>query len=65
MVALAVRSEAASNSRPPAMSVDRVVERGMRLPVMRAFPRLAVDRAESVAIDFGRDEEPERWDGMA
>jgi len=35
------------------------------VPVMRSFPRLAVERAEEPVVEARFDEEPERWDGMA
>ena len=36
-----------------------------RLPVMRAFPRLAVEQIDEPLVEARWDEEPERWDGMA
>ncbi len=64
MVALAVRHEALSNEISPVMLPDRMTDWGTRLPIMRAFPRLAIERIES-PVEARWDEEPERWDGMA
>jgi hypothetical protein len=35
------------------------------VPIMRSFPRLAVERDEEALVESTFDEEPERWDGMA
>jgi len=35
------------------------------VPVMRSFPRLAVEPDEQQLVEARFDEEPERWDGMA
>ena len=65
MVAVAVRQEMLFNEAPPVMPANREHEWGMRLPVMRAFPRLAVDQIDEPLVEARWDEEPERWDGMA
>jgi hypothetical protein len=61
MVALAVRCKALSNDLKPVMPA----EWGKRFPVIRIFPRLAVERIEPPKAEARWDEEPERWDGMA
>ena len=65
MVALAARHETSSNDYPPAIPAPSRHDWTARLPVMRAFPRLAVERAEEPTVDAQWHEEPERWDGMA
>ena len=51
---------------PAGMPVDRQPQSwSLRIPVMRAFPRLAVERVEAPLVEARFDEEPERWDGMA
>ena len=65
MVAVAVRQEMLFNDAPPVMPVDHGPKWGMRLPVMRAFPRLAVEQIDEPVGEARWDEEPERWDGMA
>ena len=54
---------------PPVMPLDREPDawtvRMPIVPVMRSFPRLAVERAEEPVVEARFDEEPERWDGMA
>ena len=65
MVAIAVRQEILFNDAPPVMSAERGMEWPMRRPVMRAFPRLAVEHDEEPRVEARFDEEPERWDGMA
>lgn len=65
MVALAVRQEILSNDLPPTLPPEPGQEWGMRLPVMRAFPRLAVEPIEAPIYEARWEEEPERWDGMA
>ena len=64
MVAVAVRQETLFNQVPPVMPSNRE-QWGMRLPVIRAFPRLAVDQIDEPLVEARWDEEPERWDGMA
>ena len=64
MVAVAVRQEMLFNEAPPVMPANRQ-EWGARLPVMRAFPRLAVEQIDEPLVEARWDEEPERWDGMA
>ena len=65
MVALAVRHEALSNDLPPGAATQSRRAWELRMPVMRAFPRLAVEPVDQPAIEARWDEEPERWDGMA
>ena len=65
MVAIAVRQEILFNDAPPVMPAERGMEWPMRRPVMRAFPRLAVEHDEEPRVEARFDEEPERWDGMA
>ena len=54
---------------PPVMLLDREPDawtvRMPIVPVMRSFPRLAVEREEEPVVEARFDEEPERWDGMA
>ena len=54
---------------PPVMPLDREPDAWTVLmpivPVMRSFPRLAVERGEEPVVEARFDEEPERWDGMA
>ena len=64
MVALAVSHEAFSN-HPSGTPTPSHRDWTARLPVMRSFPRLAVERAEESLLEARWDEEPERWDGMA
>jgi hypothetical protein len=50
----------------PPMPADRETDAWtVRMPVMRSFPRLAVERDEQALVESRLDEEPERWDGMA
>ena len=65
MVALAVRHEVLSNDLPPGVPTQSRHGWGLRTPVMRAFPRLAVEPVDEPAVEARWDEEPERWDGMA
>ena len=65
MVAIAVRHETLFNDAPPVMPSSRAKEWDARLPVMREFPRLAVEPTDEPVIEARWDEEPERWDGMA
>ena len=65
MVAIAVPQETLFNDAPPVMPAERGMEWAMRKPVMRAFPRLALECDEQPRIEARIDEEPERWDGMA
>jgi hypothetical protein len=65
MLAIAVRQEMLFNDAPPVMPAERGIEWSIRGPVMRAFPRLAVEHDEERPIEGRFDEEPERWDGMA
>jgi hypothetical protein len=63
-VAVAVGQDVLFNEAP-VMPANREQEWGMRLPVMRAFPRLAVEQVDEPLVEARWDEEPERWDGMA
>ncbi|HEV2295983.1 MAG TPA: hypothetical protein VGR35_19210 [Tepidisphaeraceae bacterium] len=70
MVALAVEhqmrsSNMRSSDAPSAMPGEEGSCWGMRVAVMRHFPRLAVEPTEEPTVDARWDEEPERWDGMA
>jgi hypothetical protein len=50
---------------PPPMP-DRAPDAwSTRMPIMRSFPRLAIERDEQSVVESRFDEEPERWDGMA
>ena len=64
MVALAFHPEAFTNDLPGVPTQPRA-EWGTRLPVMRAFPRLAAERVEEPTVEAQWHEDPERWDGMA
>jgi hypothetical protein len=62
----AIQHDLFTRDYPPVMPDDRSPDTwGLRMPVMRAFPRLAVERAEEPVLEARFDEEPERWDGMA
>ena len=65
MVALAARSEAFPNDLHAGPATGSGHPWGLRMPVMRAFPRLAVEPVDEPAAEARWDEEPERWDGMA
>ena len=66
----AISTDLLTHGLPPAMPVVPLVDRSpdawtLRMPVMRAFPRLAIERDEEPIAEAHFDEEPERWDGMA
>jgi hypothetical protein len=66
MVALAVRAETSLfDGLPPVHPGTCDTEWAARLPVMRSFPRLAVERDEEPVVEARFEEDPERWDGMA
>lgn len=65
MVAIAVPEEELFTDAPSVMPAERGIDWPLLRPVMRAFPRLAVERDEEPRIEARFDEEPERWDGMA
>lgn len=61
----AMHHDLLAHSLPPAMPVDCPDTWGLRRPVMRSFPRLAVEQDEVPLPEARFEEEPERWDGMA
>jgi hypothetical protein len=62
----AIHTDLLTHGLPPVMPADRSPDAwSLRMPVMRAFPRLAVERDEEPLVEARFDEEPERWDGMA
>ena len=66
MVALAVRAETSLfDGVPPVLPGTCDAEWTVRLPVMRSFPRLAVEPSEEPVLEARFEEDPERWDGMA
>jgi len=62
----AMQHDLLTHSLPPPIPADRPdAWTRPHLPVMRSFPRLAVERDEEPGAEARFDEEPERWDGMA
>lgn len=61
----AIHHDLLTHSLPPVMPADCPDTWALRMPVMRSFPRLAVEPKEEPAVEARLDEEPERWDGMA
>ncbi|MGB7156459.1 MAG: hypothetical protein WBD40_00250 [Tepidisphaeraceae bacterium] len=61
----AMHHDLLTHDRPPGMPTERTDAWALRMPVMRAFPRLAVERVDEPVIEARWEEEPERWDGMA
>ena len=65
MVSLAIDLDRRLVDVPPGANRQSDQRWSDRMPVMRAFPRLAVEVADGPVVDARWDEEPERWDGMA